>query len=81
MLNIQLVINILEIMLMELDKVKENTFMPTETDMKVILKIIISTESENLLTKIKENIMVFVILIFRSMVKWSQTWLRNLCLC
>jgi hypothetical protein len=32
------------IMLMELDKVKENIFMPMETDIKEILKLIINTE-------------------------------------
>jgi hypothetical protein len=29
---------------MELDKVKENIFMPMETDIKEILKLIINTE-------------------------------------
>lgn len=61
--SIQMVISMMAITSMVLEKAKENTYLPTAISMKAILKTTKNTGLENLSTKIKENIMVFVIFI------------------
>jgi hypothetical protein len=58
----QMEISIMETTLMELEREKESISISTETDMKAISKIIISTESVSLLIKIKANTMVFMLI-------------------
>lgn len=73
-----MVINTMVNMLMVLDKAKESTYLTTVINMKVILKIIKNMELVNLLTKIKDNIMVLRYFMNRTMGKWNETWLRNI---